>query len=97
MNGHIGQRELVNHRLQPGGPPQHRLDQMEVEVGANDREHNSGQSPTGTDIDHRAGSESRCNHRAVEEMPFPEPGHFAWPDQPVTHASVREDLRETLG
>ena len=88
--------EVGDDLLQEGGPPQQRLDQGDPEVGAGDRQHQPREPGARPEVAHRGAARDRlAQHRAVEQVPLPEPGRLAGADQAADHAVAGEPRRRT--
>ena len=64
------------------------------DVGADDRQHQSGQSRARTDVADASGPHERRDERAVEHVPGPQAGEFERADQAELLAVARERRRE---
>ena len=68
---------------------------MNLQVGAHDRQGYAGQAGPRAHVDDPCIRPEGVGHdRAVQHVPLPQAWHLAGADQPVTDASVREDLGE---
>jgi len=78
---------------QPGDPPFHRLDEDPLHIRTRDRQHQTGQSGTGSDVSD-ASREQRRDHGAVQNVPRPEAGRLERADEPAFLAMLSERPRE---
>jgi hypothetical protein len=79
-------------------PAQQRLDQGHPQVRSGDGQHDAGQAGAGTDVGHARGLRHQlAQHRAVEEVPLPQPGSLAWAEEAADHAVGRQQLGVPLG
>jgi hypothetical protein len=66
-----------------------------VQIRAPDGEYQSGQAGARSDIHYRGTDRQQVSDdRAVEQVPIPQPGHFAWADQAAIKAGAGEQLGE---
>ena len=90
--------ELLDDLVEEARPAQQRLDQRHPQVRPGDRQHHAGQAGARADVGHaRRLRHQLGQHRAVEEVPLPQPGSLARADQAPDHALGREQLGVPLG
>jgi hypothetical protein len=91
------QFELVHNLIQECHPPSKRVDEVHDQVTTPASEHDAGQSRSTADIDDSRTDRQQVGHnRTVEQVPIPQPGDLARPDQPANHAVAGDPGRVAL-
>ncbi len=98
VHGHRLQAQLTDGVREPVGPPQHRLDEVDVEVGTRDGERDTRQAGARPDVHHPgAVREGVGDDGAVQQVTLPQSGHLPGPDQAVRHPGVGQHCGEPGG
>ena len=96
VNRHVVERQLVHHAREPLRATQHRLHEVHLEVGANDRQRHPGQPGPRPHVDQPGPRRKGVLHDgAVQHVPVPETGDLPGTDQPVASPRCRRGSRRT--
>ena len=75
-----------------------RLDQVDLQVRAAERQHQAGQAGAAADVDHpRVLGQQLGQHGAVQQVPLPQPRHLARADQAARRRRRRPAARRSAG
>src|SRR5699024_2731210 len=95
MHRDVIQIEFCAHLLQPVHTALHRFDQVEFQICAHRRKHNSWKTGSSTHIGHRSpGGEEPSHGRRIQHMPGPQARKFAGTDQTTKLTLVLEHASE---
>src|SRR5699024_4842802 len=95
MHTGVGQSEIGDGLDQPLGTPEHRFDEVQLEVRSGDGQGQAGEPGAGPDVDDpRPGREGVLDDGAVEDVSLPEDVHPPGPDEAVTDTRVGKDCGE---
>ncbi len=100
MHGHVLQAESLNALSQKDRPTEKRFKEDYREIRSHDTEHHTGKTRSGSDVnDFGTLGDQLLNNSTVHQVPFPQPRHLSWTDQPrTTPASARRSAyRAILG
>ncbi|GAA4953322.1 hypothetical protein GCM10023238_19650 [Streptomyces heliomycini] len=88
------QSEQLDDLGQEVGAPEQRLQQSDLEVLPDQRQGNARQAgPRAHVTHHHAFGHDLREHRTVQQVPLPQSGNLARPDQAALHARLSEQLR----
>src|SRR5690625_3234365 len=83
MDRNVLQPELLDDVVEPGAPTLHRLNEVKLHIGSHDREHDPGKPRARPDICYPlAGFNKARDGSRIDQVPIPDDGEFARPDEP---------------
>ncbi len=90
--------KIKRHGLQEDGTPSQRLDQHHTDGRASDRQDDTRQTSTRSDIYHIIVlTDQRCHRDAVQDVPIPDARRLAWTDQAAYDAFGGKQFGVRLG
>lgn len=91
---HMIQAQQLDDLLKEVGPPQKRLEQRDLQIGAHQSQRNTGKPGPGPHVAHRDALRNHLGeHRTVQQVALPQSRDLARTDQTPLDPRIRKHLR----
>src|SRR5690606_14907822 len=93
----VRQVEILGDLREPRATPLHRLDQVDLGLGAHGRDDDTRKTRTGTDVRNQTRHRKKGHHGSgVEDVAVPDARHLTWTDESPQFSLVTEPLGESI-